>query len=53
MKPHLSVLCLFAISELTDIIDGIPRDCAWAATEAITKRRAWAVSYRRYWRKRV
>lgn len=53
MKPHLSVLCLFAISDLTDIIDGIPRDCAWAATEPITKRRSFALSYRRYWRTRI
>lgn len=53
MKPHLSVLCLFAISELTEIIDGIPRSDAWAATPHITKRRAFALSYRRYWRKRI
>jgi hypothetical protein len=53
MKPYLSVLCLLAICDLTDIIDGIPRDQAWAATEAITKRRAFALSYRRYWRKRI
>jgi hypothetical protein len=53
MKPLLSVLCLLAISDLTEIIDGIPRDQAWAATDAITKRRAFAVSYRRYWRTRI
>lgn len=53
MKPHLSVLCLIAIGELTEIIDAIPRDQAWAATEAITKRRAFAVSYQRYRRTRI
>jgi hypothetical protein len=53
MKPHLSVLCLFAISDLTEIIDGIPRSDAWAATPHITQRRAFALSYRRYWRKHI
>ena len=53
MKPHLSVLCLIAISDLTDIIDGIPRSDAWAATPVIAKRRAWAVSYQRHCRTRI
>jgi len=53
MKPFLSVLCLFAISDLTDIIDRIPRGDAWAATPHITARRANMQAYRRYWRKRI
>lgn len=50
MRPPLSVRCLFAISEITEIIEGIPRGHAWAATPHITQRRAWMVSYRRYWK---
>ena len=52
MKPLLATLCLIAITDLTEIIDGIPRDQAWAATEAITKRQAWMKAYRRHWRSR-
>lgn len=53
MKPHLSTLCLLAISELTEIIDIIPRSDAWAATPHITARHTNAQAYRRYWRKRI
>lgn len=53
MKPHLSVLCLFAISDLTEILDAMPKGFAELAKTDLLNLRAWTVSYRRYWRTRI